>query len=96
MSKTNKFLKIGDKKMRFKCEKCNIVKEISDEEIEKILVMHKAEKEEKEKNLNNLQEVAKVIATIEEQLKGLKLNVQDLESKIKESDEKINEEIVLG
>jgi peptidoglycan hydrolase CwlO-like protein len=58
--------------------------------------MHKTEKEEKEKNLNTLQEVAKAVATIEEQLKALKTNVKGLESKISESDAKIDEEITIS
>lgn len=81
--------------MRFKC-KCGTIGEMADEEIEKILVMHKLQKEEKDKNNNALQEVAKAVATLEEQLNSLKTNVKGLEDKIRESDTKINEEVIIS
>lgn len=80
--------------MRFKFGEQTL--DVSDEEIEKILAMHKAEKEEKDKNMNALKEVMTVASAIEEQLNSLKLNIKGLEDKINESDKKINEEIILG
>lgn len=73
----------------------NEVGEIPDEEIEKIIEMHKIERVEKEKNAKALEEVKSAIATFEDQLKGLKENFNGLEKKIGESDTKINEEVMV-
>lgn len=82
--------------MRFKCEECGRLKNISDEDIQKILDMHEEQKKEKEKNANALQEVAKAAAVLEQQLKTLKVSVRGLEDKIKESDIQIDEEIIIS
>lgn len=82
--------------MRFKCVDCGKTKEMNDEDVQKILDMHKTENEEKDKNFATLTEVVKAVQVLEEQMKILKTNVKGLEGKIKESDEKINEEITIS
>jgi hypothetical protein len=82
--------------MRFKCVGCEEIKEIEDSEIQKILDMHVEERKKKEINSNALQEVAKAVAVLEEQLNVLKTNVEDLNSKIKESDSRINEAVIVS
>lgn len=80
--------------MRFKCGEKII--EMSDEEIENIIEMHKMEKRKKEENEKTLSEVTIAVSTLEEQLNVLKENVKGLQEKIKDSDANINKEIIVG
>lgn len=80
--------------MRFRIK--NEVGEIPDEEVYKILEMHKTEKADKEINAKAMEEVRVAIATFKEQLKGLEDNFAGLEKKIGDNDKKINEEVVIG
>ena len=73
------------------CE--SLIKEIPDEEIERVLEMHKKEKERKDINERALGDVKGAVEAIEQQLTELKKNVDGLTGKIKESQDKIDEPI---
>jgi septal ring factor EnvC (AmiA/AmiB activator) len=68
-------------------------REISDEEILKIIEIHKKEREQKQINENAMTEVSGAVSILEQQLNELKTTVKGLEKKIKESQDKIDEAI---
>lgn len=80
-------------RIKFEVEGKVQVREIPDEEIGKVLELHKKEREQKEINENTIVEVRNVVATLKQQLNELETTVEGLNKNIKASEDKIDEAI---
>ncbi len=81
--------------MKIKCEIDGkvCIRDIPDEELERMLSERKPDKEKIGTHQKALEDLKQTIALMEEQLKGLSKNAQDIETAINESQTKLDEPI---